>query len=59
MLTKDETHALKVYDLYKLLLELPAEKQNELYSRVTSSEGNENNVQSSRQLFHLKTDLQI
>ena len=59
MLTKDETHALKVYDLYKLLLELPAEKQNELYSRVTSSEGNENNVQSSRQLFHLNTDLQI
>ena len=33
MFTSEETHALKVYELYELLLKLPSDTHDELFKR--------------------------
>ena len=43
MFTSEETHALKVYELYELLLKLPSDVHDELFKRITSLANSENN----------------
>lgn len=51
-MSKEETHALKVYKLYELYSKLPAENREQLYKQITSLEENANNVQLSGLFVH-------
>ena len=48
-MSKEEAHALKVYNLYDLYSKLPAENREQLYKQITSLEENANNVRLSHQ----------